>query len=175
MNANPLEPIWKTYQISVKCFDLTYDIIKQKKTSLLTNSDWLLVPNIQQDIVQTRQESNDLFIVSLWATFESFVISYLQDKGTVLQQHVVPTALANALYEQFKRKVEDWKTDDILNLLKEIPSIDENLIGPAKTIFQYKNWITNGKDINKASAICVVSTADSYYILNEIVSILLLN
>jgi hypothetical protein len=175
MNPNPLEPIWKTYQISVKCFDMTDDIIKQKNTSLLKNSDWLLVPNIQQDIIQTRQESNDLFIVSLWATFEGFVISYLQDKGTVLQKHLVPTAFANALYEQFKRKVEDWKTDDMLNLLKAIPSIDENLIKQAKTISQYKNWIADGKDINKASVIRVVSTADSYHILNEIVSILLLN
>ncbi len=174
MNANPLEPVWKTYQISVKCFELTHDIIKQKNTNLLTNSDWLLVPNIQQDIIQTKQESNDLFIVSLWATFEGFVISYLQDKGTVLQQHIVPTALANRVYEKFKREIKYWKTDEVLDLLKQIPSIDENLIEQAKTIFQYKNWIADGKDINKASAICVLSTADSYHILNEIVSILLL-
>ena len=175
MNANPLEPIWKTYQISVKCLDLTHDIIKQKNTNLLKNSDWLLVPNIQQEIIQTRQESNDLFVVSLWATFEGFVISYLQDKGTVLQQHIVPTALANRVYEKFRREIKYWKTDEVLNLLKQIPSIDENLIEQAKTIFQYKNWIADGKDINKASAICAVTTADSYHILNEIVSILLLN
>ena len=175
MKTNPLEPVWKAFQISVKCFEMTHEIIRQKKTNFLKNSDWLLVPNIQQEIIQTKQESNDLFVVRLWTTFEDFIIRYLQDKGTVLQQHIIPTALANPVYEQFKREVKQWKTDDMLNLLKEIPSIDKNLIEQARSIFQYQNWIIDGKDINKVSTVRAVSTTDSYHILNKIISFLLLN
>lgn len=172
MNSNPLDSMWKAYLVSTECFDIAYETIKQEKVSLFINGS--VQKNAKQDIAQARQESNDLFVVGLWATFERFVISYLQNKGAILQ-HIDPNALANPIYEQFKQEVEYWKTDDILNLLKQIPSIDKNLIGQAKTIFRYRNWIAHGKDIDKASSISAVSTSYAYQIVNEIVKILLLN
>jgi hypothetical protein len=83
--------------------------------------------------------------------------------------------LANPVYEHFKKEVEFWKSDDILNLLKEIPSIDKNLIGQAKSILRYRNWIAHGKDSQKAAFVSAVSPAYAHQILNEIVEILLLN
>ncbi len=131
MNSNPLDPVWKAYQVSTECFKIARRAIKKQQVDLFNHSNWPTEPNASQDIAQARQESNDLFVVGLWATFERFVIRYLQSKGAVLQQ-IAPTALANPVYEQFKREVEFWKSDDILNLLKEIPSIDSHLIGPRK-------------------------------------------
>jgi len=156
MNYNPLVPVWKAYQVSVECFDIAHQTIKQNKTELFTDSDWPSQPNAKQYIVEARQESNDLFVVGLWATFERFVISYLQEKGAVLQ-NISPIALANPVYEQFKREVEFWKSDDILNLLKEIPSINSHLIGQAKTILRYRNWIAHGRDSDKAVKILLVN------------------
>jgi hypothetical protein len=175
MNSNPLDPIWKAHQISIDCFEIAQEVIKQQKANLFTDSDWITAPNAPQDIAQAIKESNDLFVLDLWATFERFVITYLQDKMTVLQQHIVPITLASPVYEHVKKEVEYWKPDDILNLLKEISSIDKNLIGQARTVLRYRNWIGHDKDTNKAPSVSAVSTSYAYQILNEIVEILLLN
>ena len=174
MDSNPLNPIWKAYQVSTDCFKITQEVIKQQKADLFTESDWPNQPNARQDIRQAVKESDELFVMDLWATFERFAITYLQNKGNVLQ-NIVPTNLANPVYEHFKKEVEFWKSDDILNLLKEIPSIDKNLIGQAKSILRYRNWIAHGKDSQKAAFVSAVSPAYAHQILNEIVEILLLN
>ena len=63
----------------------------------------------------------------------------------MLQQHVVPSDLASPFYEQVKKEIEFWKTDDMLELLKKIPAIDKNLIGQTRAILRYRNWIAHGK------------------------------
>jgi len=95
MSSNPLDPIWKAHQISIDCFEIAQEVIKQQKANLFTDSDWITAPNAPQDIAQAIKESNDLFVLDLWARFERFVITYLQDKMTVLQQHIVPITLAS--------------------------------------------------------------------------------
>ncbi|EDN69884.1 hypothetical protein BGP_4520 [Beggiatoa sp. PS] len=174
MNSNPLAPIWKAHQVSTECFKIAKRAIKKQQLDLFNHSDWPTQSEAKQDIIQAGQEIDNLFVLDLWATFERFAITYLQDKGSVLQ-NIVPVALANPIYEHFKREVEYWKPDNILDLLKEIPAIDKKLIGQAKPILRYRNWIAHGKDMNKATSISAISTAYAYQILNEIVEILLLN
>ena len=174
MSDNPLDLVIKAYRVSSECFKITQRAIKKQQVNLFKDSDWPMQINARQDIRQAVKESDELFVLSLWATFERFAITYLQNKGNVLQ-NIVPTNLANPVYEHFKREVEFWKSDDILNLLKEIPSIDKNLIGQAKSILRYRNWIAHGKDSQKAAFVSAVSPAYAHQILNEIVEILLLN
>lgn len=174
MDSNPLNLIWKAYQVSTECFKIAQEVIKQQKAHLFTQSKWPTQPNAQQDIHQAAKESDELFVMDLWATFERFAITYLQNKGSVLQS-IAPVNLANPVYEHFKREVEYWKPDNILDLLKEIPSIDKNLVGQARAILRYRNWIAHGKDKQKASFVSAVSPSYAYQILNKMVEILLLN
>lgn len=174
MNSNPLDPVIKAYQVSTECFRIAQRAIKKQQVNLFNDSDWPIQSKAQQELVQAVEETQELFVLSLWATFERFAITYLQNKGNVLQ-NIVPTDLANPIYKHFMKEVEYWKPNDILNLLKEIPSIDKNLIGQAKFILRYRNWIAHGKDSQKASFIRAVSPSYAHQILNEMVEILLLN
>ncbi|MDM8563586.1 hypothetical protein QUF54_09555 [Candidatus Marithioploca araucensis] len=106
MDSNPLDPVWKAYEVSIESFEIVQEVIKQQKARSFTDSNWLNQPNAKQDVVVTIKEVEALFVFSLWATFERFVISYLQDKGAVLQQHVVPSDLASPFYEQVKKEFE---------------------------------------------------------------------
>ncbi|MCK5524904.1 MAG: hypothetical protein KAI83_17395 [Thiomargarita sp.] len=145
MRSNPLDPIWRSYKISVGSFKMTHRVIKQQQVDLINNLPSPIDSNTPQEITQAQKEVEALFVFSLWATFERFVISYLQDKSAVLQQHVVPSDLASPFYEQVKKEIEFWKTDDMLELLKKIPAIDKNLIGQTRAILRYRNWIAHGK------------------------------
>ena len=137
MCSNPLDSIWQAYQISVGSFKITHRAIKQQHVNLINNLPISIDSSTSQKVSQAQQEVEALFVFSLWATFERFVITYLQNKGAVLQQHVIPSELAGPFYEQMKKEIEFWKTDDILDLLKKIPTIDKNLIGQTKAILRY--------------------------------------
>lgn len=175
MHSNPLDPIWQAYQISVGSFKITHRAIKQQSVNLINNLPWPIDSSTPQDITQAQKEIEALFVFSLWATFERFVITYWQDKGAVLQQHVVPSDLACPFYEQVKKEIEFWKTDEMLDLLKKIPAIDKNLIGQTKAILRYRNWIAHGKDTQKAAFVNVMTPVYTHRVLDEIINILLLN
>jgi hypothetical protein len=100
MGSGPLDSTKKAYQVSTECFKIAQEVIRQQQANLFTLSSWPTQPNAQQDIDQARQETNDLFVLALWAAFERFVITYLQNKGAILQ-HLVPNGLTKS--ERFCR------------------------------------------------------------------------
>jgi hypothetical protein len=174
MGTNPLDTVKKAYEVSTECFEIAQAVVQQPRANLFTHSSWPTQANAQQDIDQARQEANDLFVLALWAAFERFVITYLQNKGAILQ-HLVPNGLAMSVYEHFKEEVEYWKPDEILELLKGIPALDKNLIGQARTILRYRNWVAHGKDVHKKPPVKAMAPAYTHQILEDIINILLLN
>jgi len=176
MESNPLNPILETYEVSMACFKMAKkSVLEQQQVNLIADCNRLNQPNAQQDIAKTTKEVSDLFVFSLWAAFERFVISYLQTKAIGLQQTVVPLTLANPLSEYVQKEMEYWHPKDILDLLKNIQSIDKNTIGKAKQILEYRNWIAHGKDVKKTSSVKAMTPIYTYQTLNEMVNILLLN
>jgi len=175
MNSNPLIPVLAAYQVSTDCFKVAKRAVKQQQNQLFADSNWLTQQNAHQNIDKTAAEVSDLFVFSLWATFERFVISYLQTKAVGLQQTVAPVSLANPLSEYVQKEMEYWSPKDILDLLKNIQSIDKNAIGKAKQILEYRNWIAHGKDMKKSSSVKAMTPVYTYQTLNEIVNILLSN
>ncbi len=37
MDSNPLNPVWKAYQVSTECFKISQEVIKQQKAELFRN------------------------------------------------------------------------------------------------------------------------------------------
>lgn len=174
MIPNPLTQVWKNYQISTECFKVAQEAIRQQQFHLFASSDWPIQPNAMQDITASVREVQELFVFSLWATFERFVITYLQHKGAALQT-VVPRELAHPLYEIFQKEVEYWNQKEVLDLLQHLSVLDKNSIGRAKQILDYRNWVAHGKDSRKKSVVKTMTPIYTYQTLNEIVKVLILN
>jgi len=83
------------------------------------------------------------------------------------------SSLASSIYPYFEKEVEFWKAEDILDLLKSTLAPRASLIGQAKQILQYRNWIAHGKNTNKIPP--QVTSVYAFDILNEIVDLILLN
>jgi len=176
MESNPLNPILETYEVSMECFKMAKKAVLEQQQALIADDyKWLNQSNAQQNIAKTATEVSDLFVFSLWAAFERFIITYLQTKAIGLQKTVVPMTLANPLSEYVQKEMEYWTPKDILDLLKNVQSIDKNAIGKAKQILEYRNWIAHGKDMKKTSSVKAMTPIYTYQTLNEIVNILLLN
>jgi hypothetical protein len=174
MIPNPLDLVWNSYEITADCFKVAQEVVKQQQFELFTSATWPTQPEARRNITKTLREVDDLFVFSLWATFERFVITYLQNKGATLQT-IAPLDLAYPLYEQFRKEVEFWNQKEILELLKHLSALDKHSIGQAKQILDYRNWIAHGKDIHKKSMVKTMTPVYTYQILNDIVTVLLLN
>ncbi|EDN68900.1 hypothetical protein BGP_2676 [Beggiatoa sp. PS] len=176
MNSNPLLSVWYSYQASKSAFEIAKAANKHpdRENLFAKAKDLRLLSKAEatKAFEQGKKESEELFVLSLWATFERFVRIYLQKKGKKLQE-ISPTSLASSIYPYFEKEVEFWKAEDILDLLKNTLAPRVTLIGQAKQILQYRNWIAHGKNANQTPA--QVTPVYAFDILNEIVDLMLLN
>jgi hypothetical protein len=176
MNSNPILPIWSAYLTSEGCFKLAKVALKHQDSAMfieVAKFDLKDKTALKQQIELSRNESKDLFVVDLWATFERFVRDYLQDKVSKLQQ-IHPATLGNSMYLYIEAEIEFWKPEELLEkILKSTLSPSSYLVGQAKQILQYRNWIAHGKNPNKTTA--KITPEFAYKVLDEIVTILLAN
>jgi hypothetical protein len=125
-----------------------------------------------QMIAESAKEADALFVLTIWATFERFLRQDLQKRGRVLCLNQ-PPVLGQALYEHFEKEVEFWKPGEILEFLKDsLFSQQAMLIGHAKQILAYRDWVAHGKDPNRPPASDMKPLA-AYKTLNDIVETLL--
>jgi len=175
MNFNPLQSVWIAYQSSQSCFKITERVINRAvQDKLVVKTIFYQQPETQaHSFLQLgKAESEDLFVLAVWATFERFLRSYLQTKAEKLRD-LYPPALASSFYQQLYRELEFWKPDDMLDLLKSILP-GSNLIGQAKQILEYRDWVAHGKNPeNHPSA--NITPKFAYNTLTEIVQLIQLN
>ena len=177
MNSNPLKRVWLVYQASRDALKVTKQTITHDDKEILLFRTTFESQNpieAKQIIEDSLKEVEDLFVLSLWSTYERFVRNYLQRKGTTLQM-TQPQALAYPIYDYFCDEVEFWKSNQILDLLKKsLFTTNSHLIGKAKQILTYRDWVAHGKNPNKYPS-SNITARFAYKVLNEIVETLLLN
>ena len=162
---NQLDQIWQTYRTTMDCLKIAGKTIKSGKLQLLTETRFA-GSSAKKSAVwlkDSQMASNDFVILNLWVAFERIVIGYAQDKGTKIREQP-PAWFSLSLYDKYENEVERWKIEDILDLFKK--GIDENLIGDAKNVKKYRNWIAHK---NPKKPIAPVTPEFAYRILSELV------
>jgi hypothetical protein len=179
--SNPLPPIRQAYEAAQGCFRVARRAIKtqhpQTKQRLLQRTDFetQTLADAELMIIQNIQEAKGLYILTLWAAFERFLRDYLQYKykEAVLQQ-MTPPDFANAMYHHVYQEIEFWRPEDILDSLRDsLLKTESELVGKAKAIYKYRNWIAHGKSTKKN--VSAVLPKSAYTTLESIVNILLAN
>ena len=89
-----------------------------------------------------KNELDDLIIVSLFVTFEQFIIDYITNTNinTVNQE---TDLFKKEIFQYCLKDSDKWKFKEILDLFK--PIIDPTIIGDIKQIYDYRNWVAHGK------------------------------
>ena len=177
MNSNPLTPVWNAYNTSQDAFRIAKKAINHPDKVLLLKKTQLRLQSIsdaETHITQSVEIIEDLFVLSLWSSYERFVRIYLQQKGAKLKT-IQPIILAHPIYAYFCDEVEFWKPNQILDLLKNtLFTTQPHLIGQAKQILAYRDWVAHGKNQDKQPS-SNITAPFAYKVLNEIVETLLLN
>lgn len=139
---NPLDVVWATYKTTRDCLKIADKVRIQNDSRLLEKTDFIFLQESEasERITTCHDESENFAILSLWAVFERFLIDYLVTKGQPLRS-ISPTTLAEGIYETFESAVEYRRIDEILDLFKGV--VDSNLIGNAKNIKKYRDWVAH--------------------------------
>lgn len=131
-------------------------------------------PNPREHLNQSLREIEDLFVVNLWASFERTLRDYFQAKGELLKT-VMPVELGAELYAHFESQVERWKPEDMLKIIKKSlfagSTTNQQLVGHADQIYEYRNWIAHGRNPNKPPSATVTPNA-AYNTLNTLLGLL---
>ncbi|RKZ53925.1 MAG: hypothetical protein DRR16_17595 [Candidatus Parabeggiatoa sp. nov. 3] len=174
MNSEPLIPIWEAYLVAVEALKVSKRVVtfsnkaKQALHSLddneaemskricfekhklglnLLNRCTVIDQVTDLTLINSSKVIDDLFVLSLWATFERYLIDFFQVKGEKIRE-ILPSDLAEVYYEHLSREIEYWKPMEILDLLKRsLFKGNEQLIELAKDILKYRNWVAHGRNL----------------------------
>lgn len=179
MNSNnPMLRVRQVYETAQHSFKIAERATKTQEPKarqrLLqrTHMETSPVEEAIQMIEKSANETDALFVLAMWATFERFLRQELQIRGRCLCLNP-PPALGQALYEHFEKEVEFWKPGEILDFLKNsLFNQQTMLIGHAKQILAYRDWVAHGKNPNRPPPTDLKPLA-AYKTLNDIVETLL--
>jgi hypothetical protein len=140
--SNPLSPIYDSFEVARECFKVARRTIDSQIAELIHRTPFVgATPQAAASAIDgAQQQAFDLAILALWSTFERHVIEHLQT-GSELLAKGHPEQYSVKLANKFRNEVEFWKIDDILDLFKA--EVDPALIGQAKQIKRYRDWIAH--------------------------------
>jgi len=141
---NPLEEIWQSYIATRDSFMIAARAIRYEKYIGGTSFMGVSKDKAKDKIGLERKGIDDFFILSLWASFEQFVLAHVRNSVELIND--IELELAENISKKLDREVDRWKLSDVLDLFKD--NIDPNVIGQAKKIKNYRDWVAH-RNINR--------------------------
>lgn len=192
--SNPLPAAWRVVSVAKHAIKITRRVIERspshpqpecqralQEDHLKLRENTLYMDEKALSLLQRTdgkpsreiEELDGLLVLGLWAATEQFLREYLREKCSVLKPPSQPVSFAGWLwYKHLCDDVEQWKVGDILDFLKDsLPhSRLPTLIGEAKHILTYRNWVAHASPKKKNERRDLTATYDT---LNELVELLL--
>ena len=163
--SSPLDPIWQAYQVTQDCLKIAQRSVAKEEIRLLDKTSFLTVSKdeAQNRIQHSHTDADDFVILSLWVKFERMLLDYVRSQGRKMLDQS-PSEFTQKVHQRIEQEIEYWKTDAMLDLFKGI--LDANLIGQAKQIKRYRDWVAH-RNIHKSMP-PNVPPLKAYQILSEI-------
>lgn len=137
MSYNPisrLEEVKENYLRTKEAIKIASKVIDSGDFQYLRGSSLLMVREEELENWRRRylKDSENYYILSLWAEFEHIVIEYIQDRIRIVSTGD-PERFARQLCDKLNSEIaERWNVDNRLDLLKSI--IDPEIIGLVKQV-----------------------------------------
>ena len=201
MNSNPLVPIWEAYLVVVEGLRVSKRVVNfslnaTEALNALDGSENEMIRQVtfekhklglnllnrckkinqvsEMTLQYSSGEVEDLFVLSLWASFERYLRDFFQEKGEKIQE-ILPYDLADVYYEHLYKEIEYWKPAEILSILKRsLFKNNQQLIELAEDVLKYRNWVAHGRNPDNPAPVNVTSPM-AYSRLDAIINILIAN
>lgn len=162
-----LDAIWQSYQTNLDCHRVAIRGISKGNLVALEKTGFLNTPidEAKQKIQISRAAADDHVILSLWAVFERSLLSRLQSENKRILAEP-QTKITHGVYQKIDDELEYWRIEDVLDIFKI--AIDPTLIGGAKQIKKYRDWVAHKNP--RKSRPQNVPPENAYKLLREISS-----
>jgi len=169
MKPDPLHEIWEEYVATKDCFRIAQEVVKYKEEKFLVNTNFAsdTLGQAEATIRRNRDRVEEFFILALWVVFERHIINYIQIKGEKLKE-ISPSDCADSLYGKYRVEVERWRFTETLDILSKM--IDPNLIGQAKQVKAYRDWIAHRNPLKPQPA--STDPKSAYNALSKIIQLI---
>jgi hypothetical protein len=167
--TDELDNIWQGYQVTNDCLKIASRSIDIKDLNILKKTRFMTstIDDAKKDIKESRDNADNYVILSLWVAFERNLFEYLSwESKRILNNN--PSILTQKVHEKIENELEYWRIDDMLNIFKAI--IDPQVVGQAKQVKQYRDWIAHKNP--KKSMPQIVTPKMAYSVLSEITRLL---
>ena len=136
-----LESLIAQHELANDCFQIAARATKSKVTQLLKDTPFeTKTRSAQRNIQKTRADSADLAVAAMWAYFERELIQYVQRKGEKLARSK-PQPFTTNFSQKLTSEIEYWRIAELLDLFSG--HIDARLLGHAKQIKQFRDWVVH--------------------------------
>jgi hypothetical protein len=143
MNSNVvLDTLWENYLVAEDCLRIAQRSVKNNDISSIQGTDFMETPRDKAflKIEKCRKNTDDYFVLAFWASFERCLFDYIQAQGRIIFG-TQPSVFNEKFHQKIETQMEYWKSNEVLDLFKAI--IDPNLIGQAKQVKQYRDWVAH--------------------------------
>jgi hypothetical protein len=137
---NGLDPAWNNYLLTRDCLRVAQRVARSRDTRMLAGTRLQAKRNLASAIEASQEKSDEFVIVALWAEFERFLITYLQERSRAIGKRR-PRALGSALQKAVEDEIEGWRLDDVLDLFKVI--VGGQRMGDAKNVKKFRDWVAH--------------------------------
>ncbi|MFA6471121.1 MAG: hypothetical protein WCU00_03685 [Candidatus Latescibacterota bacterium] len=145
-----LLPIWESYRLFKDSSVVTKRALKREWESPEEQKYFFDGTEFRSDTMSEAAESvdrsiqsiEDLMILSLYATFERYIIECLQEKGEAIKGKS-PEWLYVKLYLRFENSIERGSLDEVFSWFKNAKVIDDELCESLKKTKTYRDWIAH--------------------------------
>lgn len=139
-----LERVWESYQLTVDSIKVSRRAVESEPAPnplLFGTNFWgALTTKTAHQLDTARNDVSDLFILALWSVFERKLRDHMESEGPrPLEASAFP--FHHRLATKVQTEMEYWRNDDVLDLFKSI--VAPELIGRAKQIKQYRDWVAH--------------------------------
>lgn len=137
-----LDSLFAQYELASDCFKVAARATKIKANPQLLQDTIFETKSrsAQRKIQKTRADTADLVVAAMWAYFERELIDYVQCKGARLAR-LKPQPFTKNFSDKVTSEIEYWRLPELLDLFSG--HIDSNLLGHAKQIKQFRDWVVH--------------------------------
>ena len=163
-----LHPIWESYRllkdssvVTKRALNREWESSEEQK-SFFDGTDFLsdTKSEASESVDKSLQSIEDLMILSLYATFERYIIECLQEKGGSIRRER-PEWLSDKLYLRFENSIEKGSLDEVFSWFKNAQVIDSELCEDLKKTKMYRDWIAHRNPKRKPQEISDPATVYS--------------
>ena len=163
---NPLDDVLSEYD-HMSALVVVGNVVSNQNPLYFANTpmEFYGSADVVRILQELRERLDELYVISMWATFEAWFRDYVQSKYGLVRA-ATPGDVAEGLHDVLAKAMDSRNLDGFFKAFRDF--VGDGYVQQAKAIREYRNWLAHGRN-QRRNQPTVFTPADAYIILHEII------